>query len=316
MANNLLYDSQKFGLYYEIRAETADGRVIIVSNPFTCQFEITRNNLASVNNASFTLFNLQETSRLALFKDAFDSTTFRSIKFYAGYSNSYVDVVPLCFDGSISQCFSERSGQDYRTVIECYDGQQAVVSSFTSQTVEAGKAYKDQVINLVSDLKDIKGAVVGNGIDGQSKRATAHFGNTTDILNNITGNKFYIDSLNGYVLDTTDVLGGDRIIIDSDSGILDIPRKTETSVQMSILFEPRLKPSQQIEIKSSVNPIYNGIYKLSGLSHTGTISDGVASKVVSRLTLLSMTPGFFKTVPDNNESSGFKVVRSGENVPK
>lgn len=309
-------DVQKFGLYYEIRAETADGALFVASNPLTCQFDITRNNLASVNTANFTIYNLDATSRLSLFKDNFDSSTYRSVVFYAGYKTKATDILPLIFRGNISQCYSERSGTEYKTVIECYDGQQAVIDGFTSATIEAGKNLKQQAESLVSNLPKLKAAVIGNGLDGQSKRGTAQFGNTADILSNITNNKFYIDNMTAYVLDTNDVLEGDSIIIGSGSGIIDVPKKTETSVTMSIIFEPRLKPSQLVEVKSDVNPIYNGFYKLSGLAHSGVISDAIASSVITKMTLLSMTPGFFKVVPDSNDSSGFKLIRSSENVPK
>lgn len=299
----------KFGLNYVLRVQAYSGNIVEITYPLTCEFNVTRNNLASVNSASFTVYNLNEKTRLSLFRDSFDTTSFRTVEFYAGYANEGTRVMPLVFSGTIRQCYSERVGQDYKTVVDCYDGQQALGSGFISETTEKGLSIKQLVEKSVAALSNIKSAVVG-AISGDSKRGLAAFGNPADIVKSLTGNNLYIDNMNAYVLDTTEVLSGQDIILTSDSGIINIPKKTETSVSLSMLFEPRIKPSQLIEIRFSLNKIYNGVYKLTGFSHIGTISGAVSSQVITDLVLLSMTPGFFKVIPDDNQSSGMRIVRS------
>jgi len=305
----------KFGLWFLLKAQTFSGDIVEITYPLTCEFQVVRNNLASVNSATFTIYNLNERTRFSLFKDSYD-ITFRTIEFYAGYRSRGVDLVPLVFSGSIRQCYSERSGSDYKTVFDCYDGQQSMAAGFISSPTTAGVNLKDQVAGLISQLPNIKGGVVGDSLQGQSKRGSAQFGNPAEIIKNLTGNELYIDNMNAYSLDTTEVLSGESIVITSESGIVDIPKKTETSVEMSLIFEPRLKVSQLVEVKSSANRFYNGLYKLSGLTHAGTISGSVASDVVTKLTMLSMTPGYFKVIKDNNNIDGIRVVRSIADVPK
>jgi hypothetical protein len=327
-------DSQKFSRYFVLKVETALDTIARIEYPLTCEFNVTRNNLASVNSATFTIYNLNETTRLSLFKDPYDINTFRLIEFYAGYYNETTLMLPLVFKGSVKQCYSERSGCDYKTVIECFDGQQGMASSFASQTLPPGTSIRKQYAALIETMKDIQGGTIGNIPGGESKRGVVQFGNPADIMKQLTNIDFYVDRLVCYALDQSDVLVGDLPIINADSGILDVPKKTETSVTMTLLFEPRLQVSQllKIDIKprlidtthltleqalsaylNSVDQgasIYNGEYKLTGISHQGTISGAICGDCRTTLNLLSLggTVPVYRVVPDDNEFLGVKVI--------
>ena len=60
-----------------------------------------------------------------------------------------------------------------------------------------------------------------------------------------------------------------------------------------MLFEPRLKIGQLVEIISRDNPVLNQIYKVVGLTHIGTISDAVGGKCK---TYIRMLYGQYQTV--------------------
>lgn len=327
-------NSQKFGRYYTLNAETGLDTVVTIAYPFTCQFSIKRNNLASVNTATFTIYNLNESTRLSLFKDPYDVNTFRLIEFFAGYQNQDTNIVPLIFKGNIKQCYSEREGSDFKTVIECYDGQQAMGSSFVSQTLPSGIELRDQYAALISQMKNITGGTIGTVEDAQNKRGVVQFGNPADIMKQLTNIDFYVDRLVCYVLDNNDVILGELPIISSKSGILDVPKRTETSLTMSILFEPRLQVSQlvKVDIKPTLNTsnisfnqavraavnsnvqatsIYNGEYKLTGISHDGIISGAVNGDCRTTINLLSLGGALpvYKVIPDDNEFSGARIVQ-------
>lgn len=280
--------SQKFGRYYILKVETSTGEIITIKYPFTNQFSVERSNLASVNTATFTIFNLNETTRMKLFKDPFDQTAFRLASFSCGYKNDDTYIVPEIFRGSIKQCYSERSGPDFKTIIECFDGQQAMTNGFVSNTLPAGASVKDQVTDLVKQMPNLSGGLVTTGSTDQNKRGVVQFGNPAELVKQLTSTDFYIDKLDGYSIDQSDVFIGEIQEINSESGVLDVPKKTQTSLTMSILFEPRLLVSQLIKVETENGKIYNGSYKITGISHQGVVSGAVGGDYRTTITMLSL----------------------------
>lgn len=316
--------SQKFGRYFILKAETFGGTVTEIRYPFTCEFNVSRNNLASVNNATFTIYNLEESTRNSLFKDPFDIDTFRLIEFYAGYMNdsgfsaanplfAKNSIIPLIFKGSIKQCYSERNGADFKTVIECFDGQTAMTSGFVSKTTEKGQTVSEIAADITKELPNLTSAVITTTKDAQSKRGVVQFGNPAVLLKELTDADFYIDRQVAYVIDESDVFVGPVTVIDSESGILEVPKKTQTAVTISILFEPRILVSQIIRIDSSVGKIYNGEYKVTGITHQGVVSGAVGGDYRTTLSLLSLggTVPIYRVIQDNNTFQGARVVIGG-----
>jgi hypothetical protein len=56
-------------------------------------------------------------------------------------------------------------------------------------------------------------------------------------------------------------------------------------LDFEMLFEPRLTIGQTVQLKSDTNRIFNGIYKVMGFEHSGTISDAVAGPCKTSVSL-------------------------------
>lgn len=297
MAENFSKFDGKFGRKFVLLVETSDSEFVEIKDPITCEFSIVRNNLASANTATFTLYNLNPDSRNKIYKDQYDMGTFRGVQFYAGYGSQAKKVnedetetiiLPQLFNGAIKKASSQREGPDFKTEIECYDGAINVATATVSQTQPPGSTRKALINGLIQSLTGVNATTIGTGFDDASKRGTSMMGNPMELLQQLSGNTFYIDSQNAYALGPEEVIPSDIRLISADNGLLNTPRKYETLVELDMLFEPRLKPSQAVELKSVTDARFNGVYKVVGITHRGTISGSVGGDCKTSVQLLEI----------------------------
>jgi hypothetical protein len=283
--------ARKFIRQYVLTVTSGTGKLYTIKNPITVDFNITRQNLASLNTATFTLYNLKPQTRADLFHDLYDTSQFLPVKFFAGYgylTSETDNFIAQCFNGHVKQAYSYRDGSDYKTVIECWDGGTALNNSFISMTMPAETSFKSILQNLASNMLNIAGAVISDKFSEITGRATTLFGSPFDIANKLTGNNFYVDNQTAFALKIDDALVGSLNVIDNSIGILDTPKRTGTQVEVTTMFEPRYGVSQEVLLKSASNPILNGQYKLTGMVHSGVISDAVSGDCKTQLTLTNL----------------------------
>lgn len=280
--------ANKLNRVYSLKVRGGDGTLITITNPITVEFSITRQNLASLNQATFTIYNLNERTRLQIYKDPFDPSNVRPIEFYAGYNYDNKPFIARCFAGEIREAYSFRDGVNYKTVLSCWDGGKAAAVGFGSSTFAAGTPFSSMIRSMVQTMPNILGSIISPQFDNQvNARPTTFFGNQLEQLNQVTGNNFYIDNQQGYALKNDDAIEGEINLIDEQLGLINTPRRNQTLVTLSMIFEPRLIPSQVVKLQSSAEPIYNGIYKLTGIEHNGIISETVAGELTTNVTLLN-----------------------------
>jgi len=276
---------RRFILLTEIASELDEGEFIKISSPMTVEFEITRNNLAKVNEASFTVYNLGEDTRNEIYKDVWNINDQRAVQFFAGYAEKVGDLLPCCFTGTIRRAYSHRQGTEVRTVIEAFDGNVSLGMPTNGITLPARTPLPVVIDTLAKGMTGVDKVTVGTMLPVLAQRATAMFGDPMEKLSQLTNNGFYIDSGAAYALGPKDVLQGEIILIDKNNGLIGTPKKSEVMVEIEMLFEPRLKPSQYIELKSETEPRFNGDYKVTGLIHRGTISNAICGDCRSIVTL-------------------------------
>ena len=290
---------QKFNCVYELRIETNTGEIVIIRPPFTLEFSVMRNLLSSTNTASFVIKNLAPKTRAKIFKDQFDTTTFRAIQFFAGYDDGTSDnpILPLVFNGNIKKAYNFRQGTDFITEIECFDGSLASYQT-VSTTVKKGTALRDTFTQLVSGMKNIESFTQGKGYDQTNFRDQAIFGNAKEIIDEQSDGKFYIDSGGAYLLGDNEVIEAPLTEISFENGLLNTPRRQEVFVEIDMIFEPRVKPSQKLNLISVSEPQYDGVHKVIGFTHSGVISESVAGVRQTKLTLRALPD--FEIVKDMN----------------
>jgi len=273
----------KLGRIYILKVEVSNTEYVEISNPFTLEFSVTRSNMASANSANFVIYNLAEKTRNKIFKDQFDISTYRAIQLFAGYGKTLTRV----FNGNMRSAYSFRQGPNFKTEIECYDGGFSMSNGFISQTMPAGTQQVAVIQVLMNSLPKVGEKVIGNSFLEQSKRGIALFGNPAELLKQFTNGSFYIDNQNAYALAKDEVIPGDLDTIESSTGLLETPRRSENMLELNMLFEPRLVIAQEVELASTTAKNFNGAYKVVGLSHRGVISGSVGGECRTSVSLLA-----------------------------
>ena len=70
---------------------------------------------------------------------------------------------------------------------------------------------------------------------------------------------------------------------------INTPRREGGLVNLTTLLEPGLVLGQILQVNSSVQPEFNGQYKVQSIKHTGTISEAVNGRVTTQLALWKPT---------------------------
>lgn len=287
--------STKFQRNYELDVIGNDGLLYTFSYPLTLEFQIKRNVLASANTGNFRVYNLGQQTRNVIYKDQFSpNLSFRSLILKAGYGIGTTTTLPIIFQGNVMQAQSYRleKSVNFITEIDGYDYAWVMTNASSNINYPSNTVTQTQIIKgLISDLQKTvpsdplnKGASLGIGAISPQynityKQNVAIVGNTWDNLQKITNNQAYIDNGNVYCLFENDAFPGDLNVINSSTGLLGTPKKQDRLIIVEVLFEPRLQVGQQVQIQSTSLAQYpqanNGIFKVVGIEHRGTISGAV-----------------------------------------
>lgn len=288
----------KFFPEYELRVETATKNNVSVALPYSAEFTVSRNSLAAANTASFKLYNLKQDTRNLIFHDAFDVLTRRAVQFFAGYKG----FVPLIFNGTLLSAQSYRVGSDMVTEINAQDGAFQMVNGFVSTTQVVGQSDKELLRLLSENLPQIKGRPVIGDFPKVSSRGTVLFGNTWNLIQEMSGGQAFIDNGEVRIIKQDEYLkesGSNIPVINSSTGLLESPRRSTGNlyVEVNLLFEPRMTVGQLVQLDSGTNTILNGTYKVVGFTHTGIISLTVGGARTTRAFLYKGNVPFKPVLP-------------------
>ena len=273
----------KFNRFYQLTVGTPfTGRFLQVSLPFTCEFQIDRNSLSSVNNAVIRVYNLNEANRNLIRKDEWNTLTRRSVELTVGYGDKSGRVAA----GTIRKAWSTREGSDVVTTIDSFDGGWAFVHSFINKNYSKGTPKQHVIEDLALDLTRY-GVSIGRigKFEGTLKRGNSYSGNTSQTINDITDNKMFIDNGRINILHNNEYIDTNHII-DSTTGLLGTPRREVEFLYFDMLFEPSLNIGEKLELVSSTDPSVNGVYKIYSIIHTGTVSERVGGLMQTRVGML------------------------------
>lgn len=279
----------KFNRNYELRVQKVDGDILFIRPPFTIEFDIQKNNLGSANHASIRIYNLSKNNRSAIRFDINNVNVFRSVTLKAGYG----DDLSTIFNGNISQAWSIREGNNFITEIQSLDGGYALLNSVSNQTFADGATTGQIIRALFNDFSPTV-SIGAIGSYPMIPRGSAYSGATKDLINQLTGQGFFINDNKAYALGDGDYIPGQLAFIDSESGLLGTPMLQNTIVSVDMIFEPRLIMYQSVFLNSrTAGAVFNKTYKVIGINHRGMISPSVCGTAVSHVTL---SPGIINLV--------------------
>ena len=290
---------EKFDRVYSLKVETDSGReanplefharfnpneFVEISRPLTVEFEINRQMFGSSQTGSFRIYNLNEKTRGLIQKDWFQ-VVLRAIQFRAGYRTSDGDSLPMCFNGTVKTAYSYRQGVDYITEIEAYDGGWNMAYGNNVALSQAAGLSAEKTIRKLAELLPYTtgNAIVGN-FPVTNKRGEVLFGNLWDLILRKSDGKAFFDNGQVKALNYHEVIKGLLPTISSDTGLLGVPRRTKTTLEFEMLFEPRLLVGQLVKLESE-NPLFNRPWKVIGFTHRGLISESVGGECRTNVVL-------------------------------
>lgn len=269
----------KFGRTYRLDVFTPSGKQVTIEPKTTIKFEVIRNTLASANRATIEVINLGPPTRNQIFKDRFSIAEYWQVQLQAGYNNRLHEI----FTGNIHEAFSVKENTEWKTSLDCFDGMNAIQNGFSSITVEKNTPKQNYLKQIINDMPNMIAGVLGSPAQGESPRGKALMGQSSELLAQETGGKYFIDKETVNILADNEVLPGAVIKLDPDD-LLSTPRRREAFLDMQVLFEPQVQIGRIYEIES-LEPRYNGQYKIVGFNHNVEISGAVAGSAITMLSL-------------------------------
>ena len=180
---------------------------------------------------------------------------------------------------------STRNGADIDTDIIAMDGGLDTYNTKTSRTLQKGTTLRDVLGGLVGDFPNLTEGTIG-AIEGDFKRPVVIEGNTFTLLSKYSNDRVFVDLEQVNILQGDETLTGSLPLINSETGLIGTPKRSGAFLEVTTIFEPRVNVGQLLEVQSSVAPIFDGQYKVTGVKHSGTISDAVGGDCTSTFNLL------------------------------
>lgn len=280
--------SKKLNRRYKLSIDVGGGdssEVVEITDPLTIELNIVRGIYSSLNTGTFRVYNLAEKTRNRIFQDLFrlkgSSLLYKRIILQAGYNQ-----LATIFSGNLMQSFPFRKGGDIVQQIEALDGGFGQQNSFTNLVLGKGTTINEGLDKVSNDLLKIEKGIFSDFV-GAFKKPFSLFGDTIGEIKKFMRGQgdVFVDNEKLFVLKSNEGTTGQVRLINSETGLLGTPLRRNTFLQIEMIFEPRLAIGHIVEIQSSVNPIYDGQYKVVGISHSGTISGAVAGSLKTVLQL-------------------------------
>ena len=297
-----------------------EGKGELVIRPFfTIKFTIDRGVYASMNKMTLDIYNLGKSTREKIYYDGIlHAAVNKKIVLYAGYSDAdfskfntsvinnnirnSINGLPLVFCGRFTRAYSYRQGSDFITHIEAFDLPQKNEVDISTE-FDAGTTQKEVMAFLANELGLNKENVI---IDKEfqfklTRKKT--FSNATawdtveemvnSVNNTIKQNKgdnaplfrLYYDYPNLIILRDDRYLENGYTYISSDTGLLSTPIREGAKITFKTLFEPMFRCGGYVNLNSRTTQSgINGILKVIGYKHQGTISPVVSETLTTDFT--------------------------------
>jgi hypothetical protein len=232
-------------------------------------FEIKQNDESDPNKAKISLYNLSADSRAYLEK------TEDMMRLEAGYKGD----VGIIFWGDISDkgVKHERKGGDIITTMQCGDGLVELQSAHLEFSWEAGVTCQ-QIVDKALSTIGLHLAVKSGDLSKQYLNGKAYSGTVKKLLDQITKYCGLIwntqnNSIQIYPANST--ANQNAVLLNSTTGLIGIPSKTEKGIMVRSLLNHRLTPGGlfQLETKDG-SKTGSGLYAITAVKHVGDTFEG------------------------------------------
>lgn len=251
----------RFDRDYELAIQVGTDKAVIVRPPIRIAFDVEKSVAGGLNKATVQVYNLEESNRLALVKDA-ESPKRIPLSLRVGYSGE----LRLLFKGTVHRGQNSREGADMVTELECLDGGFDLLNSFTSATVRGGQRAVDQI------LDDMPNTTPGK-INTRPPliRPRVLVGASAKIIDDLLGEDetWFIDGEQLYIMRRDQVAGSFVPVVRAGTGLLNTPTREQSKVTFESLINPTLKIGGLCQLISNTAPHLNGVYKITEMGYYG-----------------------------------------------
>lgn len=228
-------------------------------------FTVEKTSESSANKATVTAYNLNNASK------AFIEKKDGLMRLEAGYQ----DNLSILFLGDIAKVMTKRSGADITTIIESGDGEVRLAAAHVEIGLKGGATDQQVVDQIVSALAVKKGII--KGIQRQEYLTGFSFsGPARELLDSIArkqGLEWSIQNGALQIIPKTDNVGESAVLLNAQTGLLDVPNKTAEGFSAKSLLNPLLVPGRQVKIESELLTGVS-IFKVEKVNHVGDTKEG------------------------------------------
>lgn len=250
----------RFNRDYELVMRIGN-QALIVKPPIRITFSCDKTISGTLNKSKLTIYNLKESTRLALVKDP------EQVKKIAiGLSIGYENRLERLFSGDVYRGYNRRQGAEYITSLEIYDGGYDFFNSFTSKTVRT----KEQAINSI--LEDMPNTNKGKFTEmSQMARPKVLVGNSYKLIDELIGDdeNYYIDNGQLFITKNKEVTTSYIPLVTAKTGLLNTPQREQQKVTFETMMNPSLRIGNLCALQCVTAPHLNGNYKIESISYTG-----------------------------------------------
>jgi hypothetical protein len=250
----------RFERDYELTV-TVDGRSFVVTPPMRIAFDADKSIRGGLNKLTCKVYNLQESKRLALVKDAEQQ---RNIQF--SLKVGYEGDLRLIFSGSVFTGENSRDGADIVTTLDSIDGGFDFLNSFTSRTVRRGELTVDEVLKDTPNTR--KGKVTAQR---PTVRPKVLVGNSYRLLDSVVGEDetLYIDNGQVFILKDTEVVSRFIPEVSAETGLISTPSRKANVVTFETLMNPTVIIGGLCKLTSVTAPHLNAVYRVETINFSG-----------------------------------------------
>lgn len=266
------------------------GTVWTPAFPTTLVFDVQRDTFASANKGTFTLYNLEQSARRAIYFDRFVNDQRLKIKLQAGYVGS--PVLPTIFSGDIRVAWTQRQGPNWVTHIEAFDGGFAFYNAQADGlSLPPSNTIKAPALALIAKLTPF-GVTAGkiSDINLPNSRGLPLTGSAWNALKGLVpgDGQMFVDNGVCNILSPEDFLVTPTVpIISSTTGLIGTPRKQGNLTSCTVIFDPQYIVGQLANLMSLESWMNNSRLKVMGLHHYGKISGVEGGDLLTDLSLFS-----------------------------
>jgi hypothetical protein len=232
----------------------------VINPPMRIVFGVDKTVGGGQSKATIRIYNLQESNRLALVKDA-ESQKYIPVSLAVGYNGS----PRLIFKGNMFKGSNRREGPDMVTELECFSGGYDLRNSFTSRTVRGGSP----IDALLSDMPN-----TGKGkLTAQQAliRPRVLVGSSMKLIDDAIppGATWYIDDEKLYIVKADEVISSYIPVVSAETGLLNTPTREMQKVTFETLMNPTIKIGGLCQLETVTAPHMNGTYRITEIGYSG-----------------------------------------------